>query len=153
VRNATKERQVCDNHRECESEGRRGFGGPRRHAHAGLEWHGEWRGQEIVRTLIDALGVEVTVIDADDRIVGFSGGNRLFARNEDMLGTSLYGVHPPASRDAVREVLDALRSGEGERSRETPLPDGGAALVQYVARRDGEGRYLGCMQLARRVER
>jgi hypothetical protein len=99
---------VCDNHRECEAARRQGFG-PGRGARAagghgghghGLEWHGEWRGREIVSTLIGALGVEVTVLDAEDRVVGFSGGE---------------------------------------------------ALVQYVARRDGDGGYLGATQLARRT--
>jgi hypothetical protein len=157
---------VCDNHRECEAARRQGFGGGhgadgRRHGGGhgghggghghGLEWHGEWRGRELVSTLIEALGVEITVFDAADCITGFSGGDRLFARDDLLLGSSVYGCHGAESRSAVREVLDALRAGSAERSREVSLPDGGAALVQYVARRDADGGYLGALQLARRV--
>lgn len=159
---------MCDNHRECEAARRQGFGGPPEsggrhsgpggqggghrsgHGH-GLEWHGEWRGQEIVRSLLDSLGVEVTMIDAEDRIVAFSGGARLFPRTDELLGTSVLDAHAPHGRDAVREMLDALKRGERVQARETALPDGGRALTEYFARRDAEGRYLGVMQLSRRI--
>jgi hypothetical protein len=164
---------MCDNGRECEAAKRQGFGGPRREglggdAHSGHQghgrhgghhggcgstaWHGEWRGREMVDALLAAFGAEVTVLDAEDRVVAFSGGDRIFGRSDDLLGESVHGCHPVEARAGMREVLDALRAGEAERRRQVTLPDGSLVLVRYAARRGADGAYLGAVQVASRAE-
>ena len=60
----------------------------------------------LVDALLDSLRVELTVIDAQDRVVGWNRhSDRRFRRREAILGTDTLTCHPPESRPRVARLL------------------------------------------------
>lgn len=106
---------------------------------------------EIIEALLDALPFELTVIDADDRILGWNKHEtRLFKRGKTVLGKDVRACHAPSSISAIDLLLDQLKSGENDRVEfwidGHPKAMPGRIWVVYSAIRDTDGRYLGCVE-------
>ena len=113
-----------------------------------------------LEALLDALPVDMTFVDADDRVRYFSHGReRVFARSRAILGRKVQHCHPPSSVDTVERILEAFRSGARDRAafwierRPAPRGDGSPGTggrfvhIEYVAMRDSAGTYLGCLEV------
>mgnify|MGYP001143364461 CR=1 FL=1 len=104
--------------------------------------------------LIDSLRVEMTIIDAENRVVGWNKhSTRAHKRRKAILGTDVLDCHSPASRPLVARMLEEMRSGQRDRAhfwirrRKEAVDDEAQVLVEYCALRSPDGTYLGCAEV------
>jgi len=103
---------------------------------------------EQLEAILNALPVDATFVDADDRVRYFSHGReRVFARSRAVLGRKVQYCHPPSSVDTVDRILDAFRSGRQSRAAFWIELRGRFIHIEYVALRDAAGAYLGCLEV------
>lgn len=105
---------------------------------------------DILEAALDALPVDITVIDADDKVrVWNKHETRRFRRGPSVLGRDVRSCHRPESLPMVESVLSRLKSGETDKVEfriERGQPENIAICVVYWALRDNDGKYLGCME-------
>ena len=59
--------------------------------------------------IFSTLPVDLTFVDADDRVAFFSEGpNRVFARSRAIIGRMVQNCHPPRSVDVVERIHQRL---------------------------------------------
>ncbi|MFV1959624.1 MAG: DUF438 domain-containing protein [Planctomycetota bacterium] len=103
---------------------------------------------EQLLAIFATLPVDVTFIDAHDRVRYFSeGGGRVFARPRTILGRKVGHCHPPASVDVVERIVDDFRSGKEDSCSFWIETGGRFVLIRYFALRDEKGTYLGTMEV------
>lgn len=102
--------------------------------------------------MLNTLPVDLTFVDADDRVAYFSEGpDRVFARNRAIIGRRVTDCHPPSSMHIVERVIADLRTGRREVA-EFWIPLGERFVhIRYFAVRDGAGAYLGCLEVTQDV--
>jgi DUF438 domain-containing protein len=105
-------------------------------------------GTKELEAILNALPVDATFVDADDRVRYFSHGReRVFARSRAVLGRKVQYCHPPSSVDTVERILGAFRAGTQDRAAFWIQLRGRFVHIEYVALRDAERRYLGCLEV------
>ena len=101
-----------------------------------------------LEAFLDALPLDATFVDAEDRVRYFThGGERVFARSRAVLGRQVQFCHPPSSVDTVERILRGFRSGTQDRAAFWIELRGRFVHIEYVALRDGAGKYLGCLEV------
>lgn len=112
---------------------------------------------EIAEAIFEALPVEITVLDENDRIIAWDTRRpRLFGRPANVLGRDVRACHSVKSLDMLERMLREMKSGERETARlwYDQIVDGRAQkiLVDYLALRGEDGRYLGCVEALQNLE-
>lgn len=103
-------------------------------------------------SLFSALPVDLTLVDADDRVAFFSEGpHRVFARSKAIIGRKVQHCHPPRSVDVVKRILDDFRSGRQHAAEFWLDFHGRFVHVRYFAVRDKEQRYQGTLEVTQDV--
>ena len=102
--------------------------------------------------IFSTLPVDLTFVDADDRVAFFSEGpNRVFARSRAIIGRKVQNCHPPRSVDVVDRILSDFREGRQNAAEFWIQFTGRFVHIRYFAVRDGEGRYLGTLEVTQDV--
>jgi len=95
-----------------------------------------------------ALPVDLTFVDADDRVRYFTeGGERVFARSKTILGRKVQNCHPPGSVHVVEKIVADFRSGERSVAEFWIHFRGKFVSIRYFAVRDAQGAYLGTLEV------
>jgi len=109
---------------------------------------------ELVEGLLEALPMEITVIDRDDRIVAWNEREpRLFSRDEEIIGRDVRTCHSDESNRMIDRMLSEMKAGSRDSFRfwyDHEMGDEGRKekiLIEYIALRDPEGIYIGCMEI------
>lgn len=103
---------------------------------------------QALEAIVRALPVDLTYVDADDRVRWFShGADRVFARSRAVLGRQVQYCHPPSSVGTVEKILEGFRSGAQDRAAFWIDRRGRFVHIEYVALRDEAGTYLGCLEV------
>ena len=107
---------------------------------------------EQLTAVFSTLPVDLTFVDADDRVAFFSEGpKRVFARSRAILGRLVQNCHPPRSVDVVDRILSDFREGR-QSVAEFWIPFTGRFVhIRYFAVRDEGGRYLGTLEVTQDV--
>lgn len=102
--------------------------------------------------IFSTLPVDLTFVDADDRVAFFSEGpNRVFARSRAIIGRMVQNCHPPRSVDVVDRILNDFREGR-QNVAEFWIPFTGRFVhIRYFAVRGEGGRYLGTLEVTQDV--
>jgi hypothetical protein len=104
--------------------------------------------QEQLLALFAALPVDLTFVDADDRVRYFTeGGSRVFARPRTILGRQVQHCHPPSSVDTVEKILADFHAGRQDACSFWIEMKGRFLLIRYFALRDPEGGYVGTIEV------
>ena len=103
---------------------------------------------EQLTAIFSTLPVDLTFVDADDRVAFFSEGpNRVFARSRAIIGRKVQNCHPPRSVDVVDRILADFREGR-QNVAEFWIPFTGRFVhIRYFAVRSEDGRYLGTLEV------
>jgi DUF438 domain-containing protein len=105
-------------------------------------------GVKELEAILNALPVDATFVDADDRVRYFTQGReRVFSRSRAILGRKVQHCHPPSSVDTVERILGAFRAGTRDRAAFWIPMRGRFVHIEYVALRDAAGAYLGCLEV------
>jgi hypothetical protein len=100
------------------------------------------------------LPVDVTFVDADDRVRFFSTGpDRVFARSAAILGRRVQHCHPPQSVGTVERILDDLRAGRQNVAEFWITLGERFVHIRYFAVRDEVGAYLGTLEVTQDATR
>lgn len=109
---------------------------------------------EQLQGLFEALPVDLTYVDADDRVAFFSEGpDRVFSRTRAILGRRVQHCHPPKSVDVVERILSDFRAARQNVAEFWLEFHGRFVHVRYFAVRDAKGAYQGCLEVTQDVTR
>lgn len=100
-----------------------------------------------LKALFDALPVDVTFVDAEDRVRFYSEGKRVFVRTPAIIGRLVEHCHPPKSVDTVKRILDDFRGGRQSTAEFWIEMKGRFIHIRYYALRDPGGAYLGTLEV------
>jgi len=117
-------------------------------AGSALQFPGGSLTPEQLHGILAALPVDLTFVDAEDRVAYFSEGReRIFARSKTILGRKVQNCHPPGSVHVVEKILEDFRSGRRDVA-EFWINFGGRFVhIRYFPIRDAQGRYLGTLEV------
>ncbi len=109
---------------------------------------------EQLKAIFSILPVDLTYVDADDRVRFFSEGqNRVFDRPKAIIGRKVQHCHPPGSVNIVDEIIDDFRSGRQNVADFWIEFQGRFVFIRYFALRDKEGTYLGTLEVTQDLTR
>lgn len=98
--------------------------------------------------LLDVLPVDVTFVDAEDKVRYFSNSrDRIFVRTTAVLGRAVQNCHPPQSMGKVNEILQSFRDGSRDHADFWIQMQGKFIYIRYFAVRDPARRYLGTLEV------
>jgi DUF438 domain-containing protein len=104
--------------------------------------------------LFSALPVDITFVDADDRVAFFSEGpDRIFARSKAIIGRKVQHCHPPRSVDVVERILGDFRAGRQSVAEFWIEFFGRFVHIRYFAVRGAGGEYLGTLEVTQDITR
>ena len=115
--------------------------------------------EQMVHAMVEAFPAEVTIIDANDEVVGWNKHEeRLFKRPLTAMGLNFRECHPKESLDKVLRIVDEMRAGTRDKARfwiDLPIGLNGKKhkiLIEFFALRNHEGKYLGCMEVTQDIQ-
>ena len=104
-------------------------------------------GVEELKAIFEALPVDVTFIDRDDRVRFFSPGERIFDRTFSVLGRPVQLCHPPKSVHIVNKILKAFKEGRKKEATFWLRLGEKYVYIRYLPLFDGNGDYLGTLEM------
>ncbi len=106
-----------------------------------------------LRGVLAALPVDLTFVDADDRVAFFSEGDRIFQRTPAIIGRKVQNCHPPQSVEVVQRILDDFRAGRQDLAEFWIRLHGRFVHIRYFAVRDDDGAYQGTLEVTQDLAR
>jgi PAS domain S-box-containing protein len=107
---------------------------------------------EMIEALLDALPVDITFIDEEDRVRYFNKeGKRIFARSQKIIGIKVQKCHPQKSVHVVNQILEDFRNNKRDSANFWIDLKGRKIYIRYFAVRDKEGKYLGCLEVTQDI--
>ena len=109
---------------------------------------------ELIERLIDTLPLEMSFIDADDRVRYYSKGNkRVFKRSPAVIGKKVQNCHPSKSLDKVNAILDDFKAKKREFAEFWIPLDEMFLYIRYFPVKDDNGKYLGTLEVTQDVSK
>jgi len=109
---------------------------------------------EQIKALFAILPVDITFVDADDRVRFFSEGrNRVFERPKAILGRLVQHCHPPGSVHIVEQIVSDFRVGRQDVAEFWIEVRGRFVQIRYFALRDEQSTYLGTLEVTQDLTR
>jgi len=94
----------------------------------------------------------MSVVDENDTVVYYSDTpDRIFSRSPAVIGRKVQDCHPPASVHVVTKILEAFKAGRKDDAEFWIQMGGKFILIRYLAVRDRNGAYKGCLEVSQDV--
>lgn len=113
---------------------------------------------DLLEALLETLPLEISVLDGNDKVLAWNKHEtRFFKRPEAALGRDVRDCHPKKSLGYVERIISEMKEGTRDKARfwiDLPLgPEGDMQkiLIEYFALRDGDGKYLGCLEATQNI--
>ena len=113
----------------------------------------------MVKAVIESMPAEITVIDANDEVVGWNKHEtRLFKRPRESMGINFRQCHPEKSLAMVERLIGEMKAGTRDKARfwiDLEVGKGGPkhkVLIEFYALRDEKKKYVGCLEFTQDVE-
>lgn len=103
-----------------------------------------------VRTILGALPLDLTYVDADN-VVRWYSPHRIFNRQPSDIGRDVVVCHSEGTRAGVSRLMDELRDGIRDVAEFLEQSKGRLVQVRYFALRDPDGTYRGVLEMAQEV--
>lgn len=104
---------------------------------------------ELLAALFAAAPVDMTVVDADDKVAWFGDSpHRIFPRSPAIVGRDVRNCHPGASVGRVVAILEAFKAGRKDSEAFWIEMKGRFISIEYFALRAPDGRYLGTLEVS-----
>lgn len=104
---------------------------------------------EITGAMLDTIPVELTFVDADDKVryINAIDEKKIFPRTLSIIGRSVQKCHPQKSVHLVNQILTEMKEGKRETATFWIHFKEMFVHITYLAVRDKSGAYLGCMEM------
>ena len=107
---------------------------------------------EMIESILEGLPLDITIIDRDDRVIAWTTRDRgLFNIEDEVMGTDIRNCHSPKSIDVLENLLNEMKEGRLDSTRTVNYVEKNGSkrrfMTHYIALRDGNGEYLGCMEV------
>ena len=107
---------------------------------------------ELMEALLDALPVDITFVDEEDRVQYFNKeGKRIFSRSRKIIGLKVQKCHPQKSIHVVNQILEDFRNKKRDSANFWIDVKGQKTYIRYFAVRDKKGKYLGCLEVTQDI--
>jgi len=109
--------------------------------------------RDVLAAMLNALPVEISLIDADDTVRYFSHENhdKIFARSRSAIGTKVQNCHPQKSLHLVNQIIADFRAGKRDVA-EFWIDLGPRKVhIRYFPVRSAAGEYLGTMEVVQDI--
>ena len=104
--------------------------------------------KEQLEAVLNTLPVDVTFVDADDTVQYFNKPEkRFFVRTKAVIGRKVAMCHPQKSLHIVGRIVESFKSGKKNVAEFWITMNGRFLLIRFFAVRDGNGKYLGTMEV------
>ncbi len=101
-----------------------------------------------LRSMLDVLPVDITFVDADDKVRYFSESkDRIFVRARSVIGRDVHNCHPPQSVHKVKKIIGDFRAGTRDHADFWITMKGKFLFIRYFAVRGKDGSYLGTLEV------
>ncbi len=108
--------------------------------------------KEQLESLLNALPVDITFIDADDTVRYFNKPEkRFFVRTKAVIGRKVQMCHPQKSLDVVTAILDSFKSGKKDVAEFWINLNDRLLHIRFFAVRDADGKYVGTMEVVQDI--
>lgn len=111
-----------------------------------------------LEAILETLPLEFSVLDKEDKVLAWNKHEtRIFKRPEAALGRNVRQCHPEKSLAKVEKIISEMKEGKRDIAKfwiDLPIgKDGGKnkVLIQYLALRDKDGKYLGCLEASQNI--
>lgn len=102
-----------------------------------------------LNAILNTIPFDLTFVDKDDTVRYFTQGReRIFQRNRAILGRQVQMCHPPKSVHIVEKILDDFKSGSQDQAAFWINLGERFVHIEYYALRDGQGGYLGTLEVS-----
>jgi DUF438 domain-containing protein len=107
---------------------------------------------EQLHALFSCLPLDLTFVDADDRVAFFTEGpDRIFPRSKAIIGRKVQHCHPPRSVAIVDRILADFRANHQSVAEFWIDFHGKFVHIRYFAVRNKTGEYLGTLELTQDI--
>jgi PAS domain S-box-containing protein len=104
--------------------------------------------KEQLEALLNTLPVDVTFVDADDTVQYFNKPDkRFFVRTKAVIGRKVAMCHPEKSLHIVSKIVESFKTGKKNVAEFWITLNNRFLLIRFFAVRDGNGKYLGTMEV------
>ncbi len=108
--------------------------------------------KEEMEAVLDTLPVDITFVDKDDTVRYYNKSKeRIFVRTKAVIGRKVQQCHPQKSIHMVNQILEAFKSGKRDIAEFWINVKGRLVHIRYLAVRDKNGEYLGCLEVAQDI--
>lgn len=114
---------------------------------------------DMVKAMIEAMPAEITVIDANDEVVGWNKHEtRIFRRPMTAMGMNFRQCHPQKSLEMVERLIGEMKAGTRDKAAfwiDLEVVKGEPKhkmLIEFYALRGDKGEYLGCLEFTQDVQ-
>lgn len=102
--------------------------------------------------VLNSIPFDLTFVDRDDTVRYFTQGReRIFTRTRAILGRKVQLCHPPSSVHIVERILQDFHAGRESRAPFWINLNGQFIHIEYFALRDGDGDYLGTLEVSQNL--
>ena len=109
---------------------------------------------EQLKAIFQVLPVDVTFVDAEDRVRFFNeGADRVFARPRAVIGRKVQHCHPPGSVHIVEKIVADFRANKQDVAEFWIELGERFVHIRYFAVRDEKGEYMGTLEVTQDVTR
>jgi len=117
-----------------------------------IEFENGYLSIEEIKEIFNALPIDITFIDKDDRTKFFSHGKeRIFVRTKAVLGRPVEFCHPPRSVHIVKKILNAFKKGERDYADFWINFGGRLIYIKYVPVKNRKGDYIGTLEIVQDI--
>lgn len=108
---------------------------------------------EIITNMLDSLPIELTFVDADDRVRYFNKleKEKIFARTLSVIGRTVQQCHPPKSIHLVNKIIEEMKAGKRDKATFWIHFNGMYLFIAYYAVRNENGDYQGVVEMVQDV--
>jgi DUF438 domain-containing protein len=109
--------------------------------------------RHVLAAILNTLPVELSFVDADDRVRYFSHENhaKIFPRSRGVIGQSVRNCHPQKSLHLVEKILEDFKAGTRDAAEFWIDMAGRKIHIRYFPVRGEQGEYLGCLETVQDV--
>jgi len=108
--------------------------------------------EEELKFALDALPVDITFIDRDDKVRFFNRfEDRIFKRPVSVIGRSVQDCHPKKSLDKVEQILKDFKDKKRKVAEFWINLGENLIYIRYFPVYTDKGKYLGCLEVSQDI--